>query len=126
VSRLHVVSSTLQVEDPDVDVVADPVALVRMMKQREGLGIWLAGGGTLAAALRDEIDELVIKRNPIVTGSGIALFQGTFRRYSFVPTGRGSSTAVCVPQGSSLIGRAARGRRCTHRRASDIRRRNIS
>lgn len=81
----YVVSSALRVEDPDVQVVSDPVALVRELKLRDGMGIWLAGGGKLAAALRDEIDELVIKRNPIVIGSGISLFEGPFTPTPFVP-----------------------------------------
>ena len=62
-----------------VTVVGDAVELVRELKQADGLGIWLAGGGKLAAALRDEIDELVIKRNPIVLGLGIPLFDGPSR-----------------------------------------------
>ena len=81
----YVVSSALRVADPNVQVVSDPVALVRELKLRDGMGIWLAGGGKLAAALRDEIDELVIKRNPIVIGSGISLFEGPFTPTSFVP-----------------------------------------
>ena len=48
----YVVSSALRVEDPDVQVVSDPVALVRELKLRDGMGIWLAGGGKLAAALQ--------------------------------------------------------------------------
>lgn len=80
----YVVSKTLRVDDPDVHVMTDPVALVRGLKVRDGLGIWLAGGGKLAAALRDEIDELVIKRNPMVTGSGISLFDGPFMPTPFV------------------------------------------
>ena len=80
----YVVSSTLQVDDPDVQVVTDPIALVRELKRREGMGIWLAGGGKLAATLRDEIDELVIKRNPIVIGSGISLFEGPFTPTHFL------------------------------------------
>jgi dihydrofolate reductase len=79
----YVVSSTLQVDDPEVQLMSDPVALVRDLKAREGLGIWLAGGGKVAAALRDEIDELVIKRNPIVLGSGISLFEGPFTPTTF-------------------------------------------
>ena len=82
--KQYVVSSTVSVADTDVQVVTDPVALVRELKQDEGMGIWLAGGGKLAAVLRDEIDELVIKRNPIVLGSGISLFEGAFAPSRFV------------------------------------------
>lgn len=53
---------------------ADPVASVRALKQEEGRGIWLCGGGALAAALIDEIDRLALKINPVVLGDGISLF----------------------------------------------------
>ncbi|MEV7684758.1 dihydrofolate reductase family protein [Streptomyces bungoensis] len=85
----YVVSRTLTAGDPDVRIVADdPVALVRGLKERDGLGVWLAGGGKLAAALRDEIDELVIKHNPVVIGAGIPLFDGPFAPTGFLPTAR--------------------------------------
>jgi dihydrofolate reductase len=73
------VSSTLT-ESPDAAVQLvrrDPVALVRRLKQEPGLGIWLCGGAQLAGALYDEIDELVLKVNPVVIGTGIPLFRGT-------------------------------------------------
>lgn len=53
---------------------ADPVATVRALKQEEGLGIWLCGGGALAASLIEEIDRLALKINPVVLGEGIPLF----------------------------------------------------
>jgi dihydrofolate reductase len=57
----------------------DPVALVRRLKsEAAGAGIWLCGGGVLAAALGDEIDRLVLKVNPIVLGAGRPLFAGTY------------------------------------------------
>lgn len=52
----------------------DPVALVRGLKAQPGKSIWLCGGGALAATLADEIDRLVLKRNPVLLGSGIPLF----------------------------------------------------
>jgi dihydrofolate reductase len=69
----YVVSTTLPVStDPQVHIVAeDPVGLVRRLKQEPGAGIWLAGGGRLAGALLDEIDQLIFKRYPIVLGAGI-------------------------------------------------------
>lgn len=84
----YVVSTTLGIEDPAVTVVPDdPAGLVRGLKEREGLDIWLAGGGRLAAALVDEIDTLVIKRHPLVIGSGIPLFDGPFSLAAFTPSG---------------------------------------
>lgn len=52
----------------------DPVDVVRELKAEEGSGIWLCGGGALAAALADEIDRLVLKRYPLLFGAGIPLF----------------------------------------------------
>ncbi|WP_432536961.1 dihydrofolate reductase family protein [Kineococcus arenarius] len=74
-THLHqlVVSTTLPPSpDPQVQVVADdPSGLVRRLKQEPGEGIWLAGGGRLAGAVLEEIDELVIKRYPVLLGAGI-------------------------------------------------------
>ena len=69
----YVVSATLPAgPGPQPHVVAgDPVGLVRRLKQQLGAGVWLAGGGRLAGALLGEIDELVIKRYPVVLGVGI-------------------------------------------------------
>lgn len=52
----------------------DPVRVVRDLKRQSGGAIWLCGGGALAATLADEIDRLVLKRNPLLFGSGIPLF----------------------------------------------------
>lgn len=73
-----VISSTMaESPDPGVQLVKrDPVALVRTLKQEPGLGIWLCGGASLSGALYDEIDELVLKVNPVVLGTGMPLFRG--------------------------------------------------
>lgn len=52
----------------------DPVEVVRKLKAESGKGIWLCGGGALASTLREEIDRLALKRNPVLFGSGIPLF----------------------------------------------------
>ncbi|MCC3765125.1 dihydrofolate reductase family protein [Glycomyces sp. TRM65418] len=65
---------------------ADPVAFVRGLKAREGRDIWLAGGGKLAAALIGEIDAMIIKRYPVVLGSGVPLFAGPYRPTRFTLT----------------------------------------
>jgi dihydrofolate reductase len=63
--------------DPGVEVVsADPVETVRQVKAEAGRGIWLVGGAELAGALYQEIDELVLKVNPVTVGAGIPLFAG--------------------------------------------------
>lgn len=70
--------------DPAVEVTdEDPIALVRKLKQEEGLGIWLCGGADLAGQLLPEIDELVIKQYPVVAGTGIPLFRADFSPRAF-------------------------------------------
>ena len=85
--RQYVVSATLDVTDPAVTIVpSDPVALVRTLKARDaGADIWLCGGGTLAAALIDEIDQIVVKTYPVVAGGGIPLLAGGFGPARFGP-----------------------------------------
>ncbi|MFG3408716.1 dihydrofolate reductase family protein [Streptomyces sp. NPDC048142] len=83
--KQYVVSRTLISPDPAVTVVDDPTALVRTLKEQDGMDIWLCGGGKLAATLRDEIDELIIKRHPMVIGTGIPLFDGPFTPANFLP-----------------------------------------
>lgn len=60
--------------DPAITLTSDPLRTVRELKSEDGLDIWLCGGGELAGALRPEIDRLVLKRNPLVFGSGVPLF----------------------------------------------------
>lgn len=86
--RQYVVSSTLDpATDPAVTVVTDPVGTVRRLKAEPsedgGLGVWLAGGGTLAGALADEIDELVVKVYPVLAGSGRPFLTGAFSPRTF-------------------------------------------
>ncbi|MEU6231593.1 dihydrofolate reductase family protein [Kitasatospora sp. NPDC047058] len=70
--------------DPAVEVTAeDPLPVVRRLKQEDGLDIWLCGGGTLAGQLLPEIDELIIKLNPIVAGSGVPVFSADFALRAF-------------------------------------------
>jgi dihydrofolate reductase len=76
--RQYVFSRSLPASpDPAVTLVAgDAVAAVRSLKREPGRGIWLCGGGDLAAQLLPEIDQLILKVNPVLLGAGIPLFAG--------------------------------------------------
>ncbi|RVW06021.1 dihydrofolate reductase family protein [Rhodococcus spongiicola] len=83
--RQLVVSTTLGTSpDPAIESIADdPLTAVRKLKSEEGLDIWLAGGGKLAASLLPEIDELIVKSYPMVAGSGRPMFDGAFQPTAF-------------------------------------------
>lgn len=78
--RPYVVSSSRAADiDPAVTVIpADPVAAIRALKEEDGGGIYLAGGGHLAGQLAGEIDEVVVKVYPVVAGAGISMFGQEF------------------------------------------------
>lgn len=82
--QLVVSTTTPEITDPEIELVrTDPVGVVRGLKQEGGLDIWLCGGGVLAGALLDEIDELIVKRYPVIAGDGIAMLAGEFAPTSF-------------------------------------------
>ena len=74
----YVVSSSLkQQPDPAVTLIREnPLAAVRALKARDGRAIWLCGGSKLATELFDEIDEVIVKINPLLLGAGIPMFAG--------------------------------------------------
>lgn len=78
--RTYVVSSSLtSTADEAVRLISgDAVECVAALKEQPGLGIWLCGGPRLAAALYPVLDELIVKVNPIVLGSGIPMFGAGF------------------------------------------------
>lgn len=81
----YVVTKSLDAEtDEDVNFHAgDPLALVRDLKAREGKGIWLCGGASLAGQLAPEIDVLIVKRYPVLFGGGIPMFAGAYAPVAF-------------------------------------------
>ena len=74
----YLFSRTVQASlDPQVELVThDAIAVVKTLKQQWGKDIGLCGGGELATTLFPEIDELILKVNPILLGAGIPLFSG--------------------------------------------------
>jgi dihydrofolate reductase len=85
----------------------DPVAVVRRLKAEDGNGIWLCGGGRLAATLVDEIDRLVLKINPVLLLDGVPLLHGTsyrpqaFERVASTPYESGVTVNEYVRSASS-------------------------
>lgn len=79
-AKQYVFSRSLRADlDPAVTIVgADPSEYVRELKQEPGLGLCLIGGSRIAGALLPEVDELLIKRYPVLAGSGLPLFATGF------------------------------------------------
>jgi len=71
---------TRQSPPPDTDrsrfVTGDIAGFVRDLKARDGLGIWLVGGGQINTVMLNAglIDEMVVTLFPLVLGRGIPLF----------------------------------------------------
>ncbi len=72
-----VFSSSLQVSpDANVQLVSsNPIEFVEALKLESGKSIYLCGGATFASALMTAnlIDEIMVKLNPVVFGTGIGL-----------------------------------------------------
>ncbi|NOK17775.1 dihydrofolate reductase family protein [Corallococcus carmarthensis] len=79
--------SITQSPDPRVTFSSTPLATVRELKARDGLGIWLCGGGKLAAELLPEIDAYIIKLNPVIAGNGLRLVDAGFAPHRLRLTG---------------------------------------
>jgi dihydrofolate reductase len=77
--RQYVFSRSIASTDSTVSVVADdPERFVRGLKGEDGLDIWLCGGGDLAGVLWPEVDEMIVKLNPVTCGQGIPLVRRGF------------------------------------------------
>jgi dihydrofolate reductase len=79
--KTYVFSRTMKERSGEgVSIVTENAAeFVRGLKGESGKGIWLMGGGDLAASLFKEnlIDEISLAIQPVMLGSGIPLFPET-------------------------------------------------
>lgn len=69
--------------DENVELISEnTIEFIRALKSGLGKGIWLCGGGNLATALftNQLIDQLILKVNPFLMGSGIPLFSGMIQQ----------------------------------------------
>lgn len=95
--RQIVASRQAREVDPSITLTDDPLGTVRSLKNDMGADIWLCGGGALAAALLPEIDRLVLKRHPVVFGSGVHLFgSAPYASRGFTPVAARSFTSGVV------------------------------
>ena len=76
--KRYVFSRTLkESQHPETEIVSENAGeFIRTLKNGNGKGIWLAGGGNLAETLFNEdlIDEIRLGVHPVLLGSGIPLF----------------------------------------------------
>jgi dihydrofolate reductase len=73
----YVLSSNPERQDPRVTFTnVRPADLVDRLRQEEGRGIWIVGGGRIISELADAgmIDEYVIAIHPVLLGHGIPLW----------------------------------------------------
>jgi len=89
--KQYVLSRTMERSpDPNVELVSENVIdFVRELKKRTGKDIYLCGGADLAAALFAEglVDEIILKLNPVLFGSGIPLFSTVIKQTDLELTG---------------------------------------
>jgi dihydrofolate reductase len=82
--RSYVFSRAMKASpDPNVTLISqNAVEVVRGLRNESGKDIWLCGGADLAATFMRAslIDELVLKVNPVIFGSGIPLFAGAIQQ----------------------------------------------
>ncbi|HUK91828.1 MAG TPA: dihydrofolate reductase family protein [Blastocatellia bacterium] len=89
--KQYVISRNMvQSPDPNVELVSkDIIAFVSELKKGAGKDIFLCGGADLAGRLFADglIDELIVKLNPVLFGSGIPLMSGAAKQTALDLTG---------------------------------------
>ncbi|WP_369900844.1 dihydrofolate reductase family protein [Bacillus manliponensis] len=74
----YIFSNSMQFDsNEEVELIkGDAIEFIKNLKQQSRGKIWLCGGGELAGALIKckLIDQLVLKVNPIMVGTGVSLF----------------------------------------------------
>lgn len=82
--KQYVFSGTMESSpDKDVELISgDLVDFVTELKKESGKAIYLCGGANLAGTLfaAKLIDEVIIKLNPVVFGTGLSLFSGHIKQ----------------------------------------------
>ncbi len=71
--------------DANVELISDNILeFVRELKNGDGKDIYLCGGAELATTLFREnlLDEIILKLNPVVFGTGLPLFSGAIKTTS--------------------------------------------
>jgi dihydrofolate reductase len=82
--KQYVFSGSME-SSPDINVElisGDVVEFTRNLKQQTGKDIYLCGGANLAGTLLAAklVDEIIIKLNPVVFGTGLPLFSGSIKQ----------------------------------------------
>jgi len=89
--KQYVFSRTMERSpDPNVELVSKEITgFVRELKKGAGKDIYLCGGADLAGRLFTEglVDEIILKLNPVLFGSGIPLFSGVVKQTDLELTG---------------------------------------
>jgi dihydrofolate reductase len=83
--------SMQQSPDDNVELVsANAIERITALKNESGKGIWLCGGANLATTLFANrlIDQLILKVNPFLMGTGIPLFSGEIQQTALDLTDR--------------------------------------
>jgi dihydrofolate reductase len=101
--KSYVFSRTMK-KSPDerVEIVSESAAeMVRKLKDESGKDIYLCGGAELAAELFKEelVDEVILKLNPLLLGSGIPLLPDIGRHIDLelIDTKVYRSASYCFP-----------------------------